>query len=287
MRDLYDILGVARGASPEDIKKAYRRLARERHPDRDPSNPWAENEFKELAAAYTLLSDPKRRARYDRGEIDATGAPRTRPGRANRGPGAKPSDRAFRGRAGRDGGGVKVNGADVEYALSVSFGDAALGATHHIELTSGKRLKVAIPPGTRNGQILRLKGQGMPGMGGGRDGDALVDIQVAPDPVFRAEGDDVHIELAVTLAEAVLGARIQTPTLDGAVALTVPAGSNTGTLLRLKGKGLLRADGGRGDQYVRLAVVLPSKPDAEFVDFVRRWSEKNPYPARPEKPAGG
>jgi DnaJ-class molecular chaperone len=278
MRDLYDILGIARGASPEDIKKAYRRLARERHPDRDPSNPRAETVFKELAAAYALLSDPKKRARYDRGEIDATGAPRARPGRANRGPGAKPSDRAFRGRAS-----VKINGADVEYALSVSFADAARGTTHHIDLTSGKRLKVAIPPGTRPGRILRLKGQGMPGIGGGRDGDALVEIQVAPDPVFRAEGDDVHIDLPVTLAEAVLGARVPAPTVDGAVALTVPAGSNTGTVLRLKGKGLPSADGGRGDQYVRLAVVLPPKPDAEFTDFVRAWSAKNPYPARPDE----
>jgi DnaJ-class molecular chaperone len=277
MRDLYDILGLARGASPEDIKKAYRRLARERHPDRDPDNPEAETAFKELAAAYALLSDPKKRARYDRGEIDGTGTPRARP-RAGRGAGTRPSDRPFRGRAG-----VKVNGADVEYALSVSFADAARGATHHIDLTNGKRLKVAVPPGTRQGRILRLKGQGMPGIGGGRDGDALVEILVAPDPVFRAEGDDVHIDLPVTLAEAVLGARVPAPTVDGPVALTVPAGSNTGTMLRLKGKGLPRAEGSRGDQYVRLAVVLPPKPDAELTDFVRAWSAKNPYPARPDE----
>lgn len=279
MRDLYDILGLARGASAEDIKKAYRRLARERHPDRDPDNPEAETAFKELAAAYALLSDPKKRARYDRGEIDATGAPKTRP-RAGRGAGARPSDRPFRGRTG-----VKVDGTDVAYALSVSFRDAARGATHHIDLTNGKRLKVTIPPGTRQGRILRLKGQGMPGIGGGRDGDALVEVQVEPDPVFRAEGDDVHIDLAVTLAEAVLGARVPAPTVDGPVALTVPAGSNTGTVLRLKGKGLPHSGGGRGDQYVRLSVVLPPKPDAEFTEFVRAWSAKNPYPARPDEPS--
>jgi DnaJ-class molecular chaperone len=224
MRDLYEILGIARGASPNEIKKAYRRRARERHPDSDPGNPWAENEFKELAAAYALLSDPKKRARYDRGEIDASGTPKARPQRAAPAGGAKPFHRAPRERATRAGAAVKIDGADVEYSLQVSFGEAALGATRHVSLTTGKRLKVAIPSGTRDEQVLRLKGQGMPGIGGGRDGDALVEIQVAPDPVFRAEGDDVHIDLPVTLAEAVLGARVPAPTVDGAVALTVPAG---------------------------------------------------------------
>lgn len=270
MNDPYDILGVRADASQEDIKKAFRKLARERHPDRHPDNPAAENEFKELAAAYDLLSDPQMRARYDRGEIDASGARRPRRGAGTAGRG--PFGRGFRGRKGQ--GPIKVDGADVEYSIEVSFADAAKGTETEVTMANGKRLKVTVPPGTRDGQSLRLRGQGLGGLGGGGDGDALVEIKVKPDPLFRREGDDIHMEVAVGLAEAVLGGRIEVPTLDGPVMMTVPAGSNTGMKLRLKGRGVAWGNGQRGDQYATLKVVLPSPPDPELADLVKAWNAR-------------
>ena len=264
MRDPYRVLKVARDAGGDTIHKAFRALAREMHPDSDPANPWAEEEFKELSAAYDFLSDAGKRDAFDRGEIDAAGTPRGR-GRPRRG-----------GRAGP----LKVRGADVSYALQVDFLEAAHGTARRVAMTNAKRLNVQVPPGTRDGQTLRLDGQGMPGVGGGGAGDALVEISVKPDPLFARRGNDVLIEVPVTLQEAVLGAPIEVPTIDGTVSVTVPEGSNSGSVLRLRGKGIQRPSGGRGNQLVTLKVVLPGKKDRAFTDFVRRWGPKNPYAVR-------
>lgn len=291
MKDLYAILGIGRDAPPDEIKRAYRRLARERHPDRHPDNANAEELFKELSAAYAVLSNPRLRVRYDRGEIDANGAPRPR-GRSGSRPGPRsgpqssaardPFSRFRREGAARaeSGRGIRIDGADVEYAIRISFVEAARGAERTIDMTNGKTVKVAVPAGTRDGQTLRLKGQGMPGLGGGRDGDALVEIGVEQDAAFLADGDDVRAEAMVTLGEAVLGGRIEVATVDGTVTVTIPKGSNSGTQLRLRGKGLVRPDGGRGDHYVTIKVILPDQVDSEFVEFVRDWSAKHPYRVR-------
>jgi len=310
MKDPYQTLGVARTASADEIKKAYRKLAKKLHPDLNPGNKKIEQEFKEVTAAYDLLSDADKRAKFDRGEIDASGA--ERPGRgfyrsyAESGQGAKyrgggGGDESFFGddifsdlfgggfgggaggkRAGGARGGprMSIRGADVSYAATADFVEAALGTKKRLTLTDGKTLDVTIPPGTEDGQTLRLKGQGLPGMGGGPAGDAFIEIKVEPHAFFTRQGDDIHLELPVSLPEAVLGASITVPTLDGKVTLKVPAGSNTGTMLRLRGKGVARRDGARGDQYVKLKVVLPEKPDAELREFVERWAEKNAYDAR-------
>lgn len=298
-KDAYSILGVKRSADREAIKHAYRQLARERHPDLDPGNPWAEEEFKELAAAYAVLSDPVSRLAYDKGEVDLYGN-RLRRSAGSSGSGAQagrrssgnPFDdylkrreqrrrRAGGSESGRDG--VKVDGANVDYPLRIGFLEAARGAEKHISTTSGKRLKVVVPPGTADGRVLRLKGQGMAGIGGGRDGDAHVTVEVAPHPLFRADGADVRSEASITLPEAVLGGRIEVATVDGAVSVTVPAGSNTGSTLRLRGKGLAtgaKGDGPRGDHYVKLMVVLPAKPDADLKAFVETWGPAHPYSVR-------
>ncbi len=281
MKDPYRILGVPRTATAGEIKKAYRKLAGKHHPDKDPGNPGAEERFKDISAAYDLLSDAKKKKSYDRGEIDLGGArqwPRSRGG--PRQGGKNPFDRFFRQRAARDGAGVKVRGADVSYTLKVDFIEAARGVTKNVSMTNGKHLAVRIAPGTRDGQVLRLKQQGMGGIGGGESGNAHVTIQVEPHPVFRRDGDDIHIDVPVTLSEAVLGAKIEAPTIDGTVSLGVPEGSNTGTSLRLKGKGLARSGKGRGDQYVNLKVVLPKKPDKDLKALVRKWAAKHAYSVR-------
>ncbi len=298
MKDPYEILGVKPGVNADELKKAFRRRARECHPDSDPDNPWAEDEFKEISGAYGLLSDKHLRARYDRGEISGDGTRRP-PGSAKRPGGkARPKKRAAappRGPGSRTSGpkrsktaGLKIKGADVEYALKVDFLEAAKGAVRHISMATGKRIKVTIPPGTEDGSNLRLKGQGMSGIGGGGDGDAYVEILIEPDPVFRREKNDIHVEVPVTLSEAVLGGKIEAPTIDGIVNVTVPKGSNTGTQLRLKGKGI-KADkkgsggnaGRRGDQFVHLKVMLPKKPDKDFIRFMEEWSPDHPYTVRP------
>ncbi|MEX2009228.1 MAG: DnaJ C-terminal domain-containing protein, partial [Dongiaceae bacterium] len=224
MKDPYELLGVPRGASQDEVKRAYRRLAKKLHPDLNPGNKKIEQRFKEVAAAHGLLSNAEKRARFDRGEIDASGAERQ--GRtyyrthAEGGEGAK-----YRGSAVGDGFGfspedlfadlfgkrragrtVRVRGADISYAAAVDFVEAALGAKKRVVLADGKTLDVAIPPGTEDGQTLRLKGQGMPGLGGAPPGDAFVEVRVQPHPAFTRQGNDIHVELPVTLPEAVLGA---------------------------------------------------------------------------------
>jgi DnaJ-class molecular chaperone len=297
MKDPYQILGVARDADQDTIKKAFRKLAKKLHPDLNPGNKKVEQEFKEVNAAYDLLSDPQKRARFDRGEIDASGA--ERPERsfyrayAEGGGNAKYREAEFgefsaedilselfgRGRRNRQA--ARMRGEDVTYTLAVSFVDAANGAKKRVTLADGKTLDVTIPPGTEPGQTLRLKGQGMPGAGGGSAGDAYVEIQVEPHAFFTRKDSNVHLEVPVTLPEAVLGATLTVPTVDGKVSIKVPPGSNTGTTLRLKGRGIAdRKSGQRGDQYVTLKIVLPERPDPELAEFLERWSATHGYDPR-------
>jgi len=297
MRDPYEIIGVPRSATAEEIKQAYRNLAKKLHPDLNPGNKKAEQSFKELSAAYDLLSDPDKKVRFDRGEIDASGAerPRDQPfyrAYAEGDQGARyrrfeGEDNPFAddvfadlfGAAGRQG--IRLRGADVSYALEIDFLEAANGATRRLTLGDGKTLDVTIPPGTENGQILRLKGQGHARLGGGPSGDAFIEIRVRPHPLFTRVGNDIHVELPVSLPEAVLGSSVSLPTVDGKVVLKIPAGSNTGTQLRLKGKGTLnQATHQRGDHLVKLRVVLPDLVDSELKEFIERWSAAHPYDVR-------
>jgi DnaJ-class molecular chaperone len=282
--DPYQVLGVKKNASAEDFQKAYRRLAKKLHPDLNPGNKKAEEQFKEVSAAYALLSDPDKRARFDRGEIDASGTerPRQRFYRDFADSGGSPayaSDAGFAdfaggedifaeifGRGGR--GNFRVRGPDAHYRVEVDFLDAINGAKRQITLPDGEALEVAIPSGTRDGQILRLRGKGQPGIGSGPPGDALIEVAVRPHPVFARKGDDIHVELPATLEQAVLGGRVTVPTLAGPVTMTVPKWSNSGTVLRLKGKGAPGAGGARGDEYVTLKVMLPDKPDPELERFL-------------------
>jgi DnaJ-class molecular chaperone len=290
--DPYETLGVKKDASQEEIQKAYRRLAKKLHPDLNPGNKQAEENFKDVSAAYDLLSDADKRARFDRGEIDTSGAERPRhryyrdfaEGDAGS---AYTSDAAFSDfgdsddifselfrRGGRTRGGdttFRMRGQDVQYRMQVDFLDAVNGAKRQITLPDGSTLDVAIPPGTRDGQILRLRGKGRPGIGGGPPGDALIEVEMRPHPLFTRKGDDIHVELPISLKDAVLGGKIEVPTPTGTVTMTVPKWSNSGTVLRLKGKGVPRPNGTRGDEYVTLKVTLPEKPDPELENFVSQW----------------
>jgi DnaJ-class molecular chaperone len=297
MRDPYEVIGVPRSATADEIKQAYRNLAKKLHPDLNPGNKKAEQAFKELSVAYDLLSDPDKRARFDRGEIDASGAERAREQPFYRAYAEGDQGERYRrfegednpfaddlfadlfGTAGRQG--VRLRGADVSYALEVGFIEAANGATRRLGLADGKMLDVTIPPGTANGQVLRLKAQGHAGIGGGSAGDAFIEIRIRPHPLFTRVGSDIHIELPVSLPEAILGGSVSLPTLDGRVLLKIPAGSNSGTQLRLKGKGVMdQATRRRGDQLVKLRVILPDEIDGELKEFMERWSASHSYDVR-------
>jgi DnaJ-class molecular chaperone len=300
MRDPYHTLGVDRAASGDDIKSAYRRLAKRYHPDLNPGRPDIEQRFKEVNAAYTILSDPDKRARFDRGEIDGAGAERggaryyrrahaesganTQQTRedpfAGFGFGDDPFSDLFGSGRRRASSGVKQRGSDVAYSVTVNFTDACLGTKRRLILSTGKAIDVNIPPGTEDQQRLRLKGQGLGGLGGAEAGDAIVEIHVEAHPHMTRQGSDIHLDIPVSLPEAVLGATVRVPTLDGAVAVKVPPGSNTGTVLRLKGKGVPATGGQRGDQFVRITVMLPDQPDAELTQFVERWAQRHSYDVR-------
>lgn len=289
--DPYALLGVKPQASQDEIRAAYRALAKKLHPDLNPGDKQAEERFKQVAAAYDVLGDAEKRARYDRGEIDASGAerPRERYYRDFHGPGAE--EHAYSSSGGfsdfmesediRDlfgrGGRLRLRGQDVLYRLPVEFLEAVNGSTKRITMPDGGTIDVTIPQGTRDRQVLRLRGKGGPGIGGGEAGDALVEIEVMPHKFFTRAGDDIHLEFPVSLPEAVLGAKLDVPTPTGPVHMTVPKGSNTGSVLRLKGKGVARAGASPGDQYVTLKIVLPERPDPELEEFARRWqAAQNP-----------
>ena len=295
--DPYQTLGVARDATPEQIRVAYRKLAKQLHPDLNPGDKSAEERFKAVSVANELLSDPEKRARFDRGEIDAAGQERPEQhfyrGHAEGGQGGKYragagpgfTERTFSeeelgdlfsdlfahsgegARAGQRE--IRMRGADQRYLLEVGFLDAVLGATRRLSLPDGRTLDVRVPPGIEDGQTLRLRGQGGAGLGGGPPGDALIEIGIAPHPLFRREANDIHLDLPVSLREAVLGAKVPVPTPSGEVTLTVPAHSDTGTRLRLRGRGVA-AHGKRaaGDLYVTLRVKL-GPPDPALDAFLR------------------
>ena len=285
--DPYEILGVKKDASAEAIQKAYRALAKKLHPDLNPGNKKAEEEFKEVTAAYDVLGDADKRARFDRGEIDAAGHERPRQ-RFYRDfadtDASRPytSDEGFAdfadagdifaeifGREGRAN--VRMRGPDAYYRLEIDFLDAINGAKRQITMPEGEVLEVAIPPGTRDGQTLRLRGKGRPGIGGGPPGDALIEIAVRAHPVFSRTGDDIHVEQPIPLDQAVLGGKVTVPTPSGSVTMTVPKWSSSGTVLRLKGKGAPAAGGAHGDEYVTLKVVLPDQPDPELEKLIAQW----------------
>jgi DnaJ-class molecular chaperone len=300
MADLYTVLGVARDASDEDIRKAYRKLAKENHPDLNPGNAEAERRFKEIAAAYDILGDPDKRASYDAGKIDESGTERQQRRfyreYAETGPTFKYERRGgfeglgdifsdLFGRAhahGRPGGArFQMRGGDVRYSLTVDFLEAVNGAKKRVDMPDGRSLDITIPPGLQDGQTLRLKGQGTPGLGDGPPGDALIEVAVRPHPAFRREGNDIKSVVPITLKEALAGGTVRVATITGPVDLKVPKGSNSGRLLRLRGKGAPDPQSSRrGDHLVELRVVLPDKPDAEFERFVSEWEAKHPYDPR-------
>ncbi len=287
MADPYETLGVRRDDSEETIRKAYRKLAKRYHPDLNPGDKQAAERFKAINAANDILSDKEKRARYDRGEIDAEGHETAAAhagawrqyagaepygGGAGHGFSAEDLETLFGHAFGEGLGGGR--GRDMHYSLTVSFLEAATGAVRRVTLPDGRTLDVTIPPGVHDGHVLRLRGQGRHGVRGPA-GDALVEISVAPHRLFRREGDDIVIDLPITLQEAVLGGTIEVPTIKGRVRLTVPAGSGDGTRLRLKGRGIAG-----GHQYVVLHPVLPPGEEPALAAFLREWQPAHPFNPR-------
>lgn len=296
MKDPYEVLGVARTTSQDDIQKAYRRLAKKLHPDLNPGNKQAEERFKELSLANDILSDAEKRKKFDSGEIDASGAEKPRQQYYRDYASQAEAEHAYQNPSGfadfADADDIfaelfrrqaqqsrRARGPDARYRLSVAFLDAVTGASRRLTLPDGGTLDVTIPPGIQEGQILRLRGKGAPSGGEGEAGDALVEISILPHRFFTRVGDDIHLELPVTLGEAFLGASIKVPTPTGPVMLKVPQGSNTGTVLRLKGKGVPRR-GGQGDELVKLKVMLPPGPDPELESFLSKWKPGKAYEPR-------
>jgi DnaJ-class molecular chaperone len=298
MRDPYEVLGIARDATADQIRSAYRALAKTSHPDLHPGDKKAEERFKESSAAYELLSDEEKRRQFDRGEIDASGAPKMREqfyrDFADGAGGARYSGTgSFENAAdlediiqdlfGSRGGGrtMRMRGNDMGYRLEIGLGEAVRGAKIPLRLADGADLEVTIPRGVTDGQTLRLKGKGSPGIGGGPPGDALIEIRIRPHPVFERRGDDLHMALPISLGEALRGAKVTVPTLQGSVVMTIPPRSTTGAVLRLKGKGVPRPDGeDAGNQYVRLEVALPPAADQTLERAVADWEAQHPYDPR-------
>jgi DnaJ-class molecular chaperone len=306
MRDPYTVLGVPRSANEKDIKSAYRKLAKAHHPDQNQDDPKAHAKFAEATTAYDLLSDAGKRAQYDRGEIDADGNPRFAGfnpganGRRTAGAGGfsaedilkefmsgfggqqrRPGGGAggaqwdpFTGAAGGGRGGLK--GEDITVIAAVSLEDAQKAAAVPVRMPSGKVLSVKLPEHVEEDQQIRLKGQGHPSPLGGEPGDALVTVKFERHKQFRRDGNDLRVDLPITLYEAVLGAKVRVPTLEGSAELNLPPGVDTVKSLRLKGKGLY----GKGDLYVNLKVKLPEGGDPDLESLMRFWKEQKPYKVR-------
>ena len=298
-RNPYIVLGLSPKATDSEIRAAFRQLAKKYHPDRNPDDKKSEEKFKEISGAFDILGDSERRKKYDRGEIDDDGRERPNPfhqwtqreaaaGRGQggyaggpHGPGGGPGAGAsfedlsdifsdiFGARQARAGAAGQMRGRDTRYRLEVEFLDALNGAKKRVTMPDGKNLDLSIPAGLEDGQTLRLKGQGERGAGGA--GDVYVEVKVKPHLLFERKGDDIHIDVPITLREAVLGGKITAPTIAGDVSVNVPKYSSSGTVLRLKGRGAPKKTGGAGDQYVKLKIVLPDGGDKELEEFVKSW----------------
>ena len=297
--DPYATLGVPRNASDEDIRRAFRKLAKEYHPDISKGN---EERFKKVSSAYEILGDADKRRAFDRGEIDARGEPRhagfrqyARNGvRAGAGAGAAGFEEfgfgdifsdifGGMGRGGAAAGGPRpgnfsAKGQDVRYTLEVDFLEAALGATKRVTLPGGGMLDLNVPAGVTDGQVLRLKGKGQRGVGAAEAGDALIEVRVRAHPQFKREDDDILIDVPITIDEAVLGAKVEVPTISGRVQITIPKGTSSGRVFRLKGKGVKAAGRSEaGDQLVTVRIVLPENIDDTLAYFFSEWRQKNHY----------
>jgi|TARA_R100001244_G_scaffold132319_2_gene108105 DnaJ-class molecular chaperone len=295
MIDPYQALGVAKGASDKEIKSAYRKLAKELHPDKNKDNPKATERFSDVTKAYDLLLDKDKRAQFDRGEIDGEGNP-TGPfgfgsgGGYQRRPAGQQPDFGnagadfgdiFEGLFGGGGGSPfsgrqrsapPAKGANVAYRLKVEFAAAATLQKQRITLEDGKTIDLSLPKGVDEGTQMRLSGKGRPGPGG--NGDAIVTIHINPHPFYKRDGDNITLELPISLKEAVEGAKIKVPTVDGPVMLSIPPGSDSGKTLRLKDKGFHGKSGVRGNQLVTLMIVLPEK-DEKLAEFVKDWNPQD------------
>lgn len=308
--DPYSELGVKRDASDADIQKAFRKLAKELHPDQNKGNKAAEERFKRITAAYDFLKDADKRKRFDRGEIDADGREIYRGFSGNAGAGGFGGARTSAGFEGVDledifdmfggvggmgggrrasgfgaggfGGGAPIKGSDLKIKIDIDLLDTIVGNTRRVVLSDGRTLDVNIPKGSKDGQTLRLKGQGAPAPGGrGTPGDVLVELHLKPHPIFRPDGNDLHMDLYISLPDAILGGKAQAATPDGPVSVSIAKGSNSGAVLRLKGKGAYDAkDGSRGDLFAHIVVALPDKAADIPEDLVRlaeRWREQGGY----------
>jgi DnaJ-class molecular chaperone len=319
MRDPYEVLGVTKTASAAEIKSAFRRQAKKLHPDANKHDPRAAARFAELNAAYEILGEESKRKAFDRGQIDAEGKPRFQGfegfGRGRRQGGFKPEDvfetfswgrdgfqhtrgraggfggfedilkEAFggAGRSGQAGGGFRFEqedrpGQDISAALTITLPEAAKGTDKRVQLPTGREVDVKIPAGLNEGQVIRLKGQGLAGSGG-RAGDLLITVSVASHPLFARSGADLRLELPVTLYEAVLGAKVRVPTLEGAVELAIPPGTSSGRTFRLKGKGF-PAKQGKGDLLATVRIVLPEGSDSDLEELMRKWRKLKPHDPR-------
>mgnify|MGYP001106156450 FL=1 len=289
--DLYTVLGIARGAQDDEIRRAYRRLAKELHPDVRPDDPAASERFKRVTAAYDILGDATKRRRYDDGEIDAQGEPVRTYARNGAGAGGGWAN-GFGGRdtgvtdifsdllgaRGTRGPGFSLRGQDVRYTLEVDFMEAVGGAKKRVTMPEGGTLDLTVPEGVSDGQVLRLKGKGAPGLRGGENGDALVEIHIRPHPKFKRLGNDILLELPITIDEAVLGGKIEVATISGRVALQIPKSTSSGRIFRLKGKGVRSAtDGSVGDQLVTIRIVMPENVDESLSYFMAEWRQRNRY----------
>ena len=291
-RDPYLELGVSRGASAAEIRKAFHKLAKQHHPDTNPGNKAAEEKFKQVSAAFDILGDVEKRRKFDAGEIDADGRESFR-GFGSQ-PGGSPFGGGQRGAAfdgvdlsdlfgdmlgrGRGGGGFAPKGSDVRAKVEIDLEDAIQGGKKRISFSDGRTIDMTIPRGAEDGQSLRLKGQGSPGRAG--PGDAIIELTIRPHATYRREGEVLVMDLPVSVPDAILGGKVQAPTPDGAVTLTVPKGANSGQALRLKGKGLSDPNGKRGDLIARLVLVLPETPDDDLIAFAEKWRTKRPYTPR-------
>jgi DnaJ-class molecular chaperone len=302
-QDPYVELGVPRTASADEIRRAFRKLAKKYHPDANQGDKSAEERFKRLSAAFDLLGDEDKRRKFDAGEIDADGRETMRGfagggpfgqgggfqnGGFRAGPGGQFEDvdlgdilgEMFGGRgAGRAGGfNFSQRGHDVRTRVEIDLEEAITGAKRRIAFSDGRTLEVTTPKGASDGQVLRLKGQGAPGRAG--PGDALIELSIRPHPVFKREGDNLTMDLPISVPDAVLGGKVEAPTPDGPVTLSIPPGSNSGSTLRLKGKGMPGPLGRRGDLMARVVVTLPDKPDPELTQFATSWRADRPYAPR-------